>query len=193
MTEAWPLSELTEVFLQTVETLPDAEFAAPSALPGWANAHVIAHVHHNAIALGNLVEWARSGVARPMYSSTTQRNADIERSAAESPSRLRALINESAPDLLVDYQRLTDDELASTIETAQGRHLPAREIAWLRCRELGVHATDLGATFDQLPADFLIALVEEITAKRLDGGEAAALAATLTGRTGAGPALGRWL
>ena len=81
------------------------------------------------------------------------------------------------------------------IVTAQGRHLPARDIAWLRCRELGVHAIDLdaGVTFCTLPDAFVAALVHDVTAKRIAGGESAALAAVLTGRGGAGPSLGPWL
>ena len=79
--------------------------------------------------------------------------------------------------------------------TAQGRHLPARDIAWLRCRELGVHVVDLdaGVTFCSFPATFVTALVHDVVAKRIAGGESAALAAVLTGRNDGGPSLGPWL
>ena len=53
--------------------------AAPSLLPGWSRAHVVAHVAGNAVALLNLLTWARTGVETPMYADDAARNADIER------------------------------------------------------------------------------------------------------------------
>jgi maleylpyruvate isomerase len=65
----------------------------------------------------------------------------------------------------------------------------------MRFREVAVHAIDLGVglTYADLPIDAVSKLVNEIVAKRLDAGEGPALAATLTGRVGAGAPLGPWL
>ncbi|MEI4747784.1 maleylpyruvate isomerase, partial (plasmid) [Rhodococcus erythropolis] len=51
---------------------------------------------------------------------------------------------------------------------AQGRTVPATEIPWMRAREVCVHAVDLGTgvTFADLPADFLVALGNDIVGKR---------------------------
>ena len=47
----------------------DDAFAARSALPDWTRAHVLTHVARNADALGNLIEWARTGTPKPAYAS----------------------------------------------------------------------------------------------------------------------------
>src|SRR6476619_4300489 len=73
-----------------VERLSDDELAAPSALPDWSRAHVVAHIARNADALVNLLDWARTGVETPMYPSREARNAGIDQTAALSPADLKA-------------------------------------------------------------------------------------------------------
>src|SRR5829696_4565200 len=73
-----------------VERLGDDALAAPSALPDWTRAHVVAHLARNADALGNLLTWARTGVETPMYPSVGARDADIATTAALPPAELRA-------------------------------------------------------------------------------------------------------
>ena len=129
---AW-LDDLTGTFLAAVDTVPDDGFTVPTALPGWTRAHVIAHVHFNALALQRLVHWARTEHETPMYADRTQRAAQIEQGASETPARLRTLVHDSADALRADLADLTPAALERTIVTAQGRRLPASEIAWLRC------------------------------------------------------------
>ena len=73
-----------------LDALTDDELAAPSALPDWSRAHVVAHLARNADALVNLLTWARTGVETPMYPSREVRNAGIETTAAQLPEELRA-------------------------------------------------------------------------------------------------------
>ena len=73
-----------------VERLGDDDLAAPSALPDWSRAHVVAHLARNADALLNLLTWARTGVETPMYPSREVRDADIEATAARPPAELHA-------------------------------------------------------------------------------------------------------
>jgi hypothetical protein len=72
------LAALTDDLLDDVHTLDTASLAAPSLLPGWTRAHVLAHVARNADALVNLLTWARTGQPRPMYADRQQRDAEIE-------------------------------------------------------------------------------------------------------------------
>jgi maleylpyruvate isomerase len=129
-----------------------------------------------------------------MYASPAQRAEEIERGAAESPAELRREVSESAVQFSAEFGQLTEDERERIVVTAQGRHVPARELVWIRCRELGVHAVDLdaGTTFYDLPAAFIDGLVHEIVDKRLKSGEGANLAALLSGRAEGRP-LERWL
>ena len=150
----------------------DQAMAQPSVLPGWTRKHVLAHVAANADALGNLVTWARTGVETPMYASTGQRNADIEAGGQRPAEELLAWFERSAAELDQGFDSLTDAQWDHPVVTAQGRTVPASESPWMRTREVMVHAVDLdnGVTFDDLPADFLAALAEEIRAKRAASG-----------------------
>ncbi|NNG39107.1 maleylpyruvate isomerase family mycothiol-dependent enzyme [Flexivirga sp. ID2601S] len=157
-----------QLFERAVDGLSDADFAAPSRLPGWTNAHVVAHVAANADALGNLASWALTGVETPMYSSPGQRNADIERLAQESPTALRSLTIERGAVLLGRLRELPDADWQAPVRTAQGREVPASEVPWMRCREVFIHAVDLAPEdeFSSLPTDFLASLIADIAAQR---------------------------
>ena len=145
-----------------------------------------------------------------MYASAAQRAEEIEHGATTEPMYLRKLVKASAELFTAEFAGLTETQRRRIIVTAQGRHITAAELAWLRCRELGVHAVDLaaGTGFDDLPDGFADALVNEILApalifsprlkpvrclaKRLAAGEGPVLASWLAGREPATP-LGRWL
>ena len=189
------LARLTLVFLHAVDSLSDAAFAEPTALPGWTRSHVIAHVHSNAEALRRLVSWARTGHEARMYASASHRADEIESGARLAPSMLRSLVHQSAAALAAEVADLTPARRTYVVVTAQGRSIPAEQIPWLRSREVGVHAVDLdaGVTFADLPDDFLSALVHDVIAKRTTGGELANLAAWLTGRAPAEETIGVWL
>lgn len=185
----------TALFLAAVDRLADDELGKPTALPGWTRRHVIGHVHFNAEALRRLVRWARTSEPAPMYRDAAQRAAEIESGSQLPAPQLRALVHESATALAADLDTLPDDALAHEVTTAQGRIIPASEIPWLRTREVAVHAVDLdaGVSFADLPGDLNTALVTDVAARRCSAGEAAALAAWLTGRASEPPALGPWL
>lgn len=192
MKQAW-LRQCTDLFLATTHTLTPPQYARPSALPGWSRAHVIAHIHFNALALRRLVTWAATGTENPMYQSREQRDTEIEHGARIPADDLQRLVETSAKDLVTAYEALTATALASTVRTARGRDVPAREIAWLRTRELAVHSLDLAATvtWSNLPADLVTEIATDaLTDHRYHLG---ALAAYLTGRTDTAPTLRPWL
>ncbi|MFC4004809.1 maleylpyruvate isomerase family mycothiol-dependent enzyme [Prauserella oleivorans] len=193
-TRTW-MDESTALLLRTVDSLSEADFDAPSALPGWTRRHLVAHVHFNAEALRRLVSWARTGVENPMYPSVDHRNAEIEQGATLPPERLRELVHGSAAALAADLDALPDAAWRNEITTRQGRTIPATEIPWMRAVEAAVHTVDLGVGVDfaDLPGDFVHALVEDTLAARLAQGHGPDLARWLTGRTSTAPALGPWL
>jgi maleylpyruvate isomerase len=193
-TQAW-LGTATTLLFEAVDGLDDDRFAAASTLPSWSNAHIIAHLHFNAEAIGRLVSWARTGVETPMYSGAEQRSSDIESGVLLAPAELRAMLRSSSDALLASFDAMTPTEWEHRVVTAQGRTVPATELVWMRFREVAVHAIDLGTgiTYADLPVDAVAKLVSEIVAKRIGTGEAPALAALLTGRVEAGPSLGPWL
>ncbi|WP_344955671.1 maleylpyruvate isomerase N-terminal domain-containing protein [Actinomadura miaoliensis] len=185
----------TELFLGAVDRLTDEELAAPTALDGWTRRHVVAHVHGNAEALRRLLDWAATGVENRMYAGPRQRAEEIEALAALPAGELRTLVHRSARALAEDMDALPEDAWRSPVVTAQGRTVPAEEIPWMRAREVNVHAVDLGdgVTFADLPEGFNAALAAEAASRHATRGDAAALAAWLTGRSPKAPTLGPWL
>lgn len=168
MSRAWSLGwveEGTKRFEAAVAALTDAELAAPSGLPGWRRAHVVAHVARNADALVNLLEWARTGIETPMYASPGDREDGIERGAELPPAELRA-------DLLATGRRFAERVAAmppeawqGTARTRQGRLIHGAEVLWMRAREVWVHQADLatGIGYDSFPGDYLIELIGDVT------------------------------
>ena len=185
-TLAW-MNDGTERLLADLAGLPDEALTAPTALPGWTRRHLLAHLAANAGALRNLVYWARTGEERRMYASQQQRDADIAAGAARPAGELRAWVQSSAAALAADLDSLPGPAWEATVITAQGVTRTAEQIPWMRVREVYVHAVDLaaGTAFADLPADFLAALLDDVTARRsAGGGPALAVAASDTG--------GRW-
>jgi maleylpyruvate isomerase len=154
--------------LRTAAGPGDARLDAPSLLPGWTRAHVVAHVAANADALGKLVHWAATGEPTPMYASPQERAEGIERGAKLPAADLVSWLDTSARALDRAMDALGAEQWRAPVVTAQGRTVPATELPWMRAREVCVHAVDLGTGtgFDALPAPFLAALCEDIAAKR---------------------------
>lgn len=177
-----------QLVADAVAGLDEDGFGAETLLPGWSRRHLVAHLAGNADALANLVTWAASGVETPMYASPDERAAGIARGAILSGVELSVWERRSATTLAGGLADLTDDQCYREVRTAQGRLLPVTEIPWLRAREVLVHVVDLGTgtTFADLPADFLGALVDDITDKRGDvpavDGPLPEVAAWLAGR-----------
>ncbi|MCV2488227.1 maleylpyruvate isomerase family mycothiol-dependent enzyme [Geodermatophilus sp. YIM 151500] len=149
-----------------LDQLTDDELGRPSALPGWTRAHVVAHLARNADALLNLCAWARTGVETPMYPSREARDAGIETSAAVPADDLRADFRDSEARLAEAVATLPDDAWTAPVRNGQGRSIAAREIPWMRAKELWVHGVDLdaGLGFTDAPADALVALVDDVLA-----------------------------
>lgn len=167
------MTEGTALFLGAVAALDDAGLAAACALPGWTRRHLVSHVAANADAIGNLVQWAATGVERPMYASPQERAAGIERGATMPAEELVSWLHRSVESLADAMDRLTDEQWAGEVRTAQGRTVPATETPWMRAREVCVHAVDLavpsergGLTFADLSDDFNRALSDDIRTKR---------------------------
>jgi maleylpyruvate isomerase len=172
----------TGKLLAALAGLSDEALTAPTTLPGWTRRYLVAHIAANADALRNLVYWARTGEERRMYASPTQREADIAAGSARPAASLRAWAAQSAAELAADLDALPDAAWDAKIITAQGVTRPAREIPWMRAREVYIHAIDLdtGLSWADLPPTFLAVLLDDVTARRSSRGNGPALAVTAT-------------
>jgi len=177
----------TRQLLSVVAALPNEALTAPTALPGWNRRYLLSHIAANADALRNLVHWARTGEERRMYVSAEQRDAGIATGARLPAAALRARVESSAQALAEDLAALPAQAWAAQIANAQGLARDASEIPWLRAREVYIHAVDLnaGPAWADLPPEFLVELLDDVTSRRSakGGGPALAVAATDTGHT----------
>jgi maleylpyruvate isomerase len=147
-----------------LDQLADDELREPSGLPDWSRAYVVAHLARNADALVNLLTWARTGVETPMYPSREARDAGIGTTAAQLPSELRADYAAACARLAVAVETMPAHAWTAEVRNGQGRTVPAIEVPWMRAKEVWVHGVDLaaGLAFADLPADFCVALVDEV-------------------------------
>lgn len=155
----------TAYFAQRLAELTDEQLHEPTALSGWSRAHLVAHVGYNAAALCRLLEWAATGIETPMYASPEQRGREIAEGATLSAAALRNLFDHTVARLDEKWRNLPVAAWEAQVRTAQGRTVPVSETAWMRTREVWIHAVDLGngGRFGDFPDVVLESLLTDIT------------------------------
>jgi maleylpyruvate isomerase len=157
------LGRETDMFMATVESLADDEMTVPSLCEGWSRADVIAHVASSGRALVKLIDWATSGVERPLYASREARSEEIAALAALPREELIREVRESARNFAEQAQRLSG-ELAATEVQVSGKTVPATSIVALRIAEVVVHHHDLDTawTIEEADPDSLLNALEAV-------------------------------
>jgi maleylpyruvate isomerase len=161
------LRSATRRLLATAERLTDTEVRRPSGLPGWTVGHVLTHIARNADALGNLCDWARTGVPKPMYASAESREADIAAGAAR-PAVVQAEDLATASGRLQEkFQSLPDAAWNAEVTWPNGTTRTADQIVVSRLNEVEVHYVDLslGYSFDDIPTETRDALLGYASAR----------------------------
>jgi maleylpyruvate isomerase len=154
----------TERFLATCTKLSDADVKAPSRLPGWSRGHVLAHVSRNADSLVNLLTWARTGVETPQYATPQSRDADIEAGAPRAASEQITDLDASARRFAKAAASLSAEAWDAQVR-GRGGPMTARDLPWIRLKELEIHHVDLDAGYTprQWPVEFTGRLLAETT------------------------------
>ncbi|MEE2031365.1 maleylpyruvate isomerase family mycothiol-dependent enzyme [Rhodococcus chondri] len=154
----------TSYLSQRLAELTDDELNGPTLLEGWSRRHLVAHIGYNAAALCRLMDWAATGVETPMYASTEQRGQEIAEGATLSPAAIRNLFAHTVARLDEKWRNLPEAAWQAQVRTAQGRLVPAEETAWMRTREVWIHAVDLanGGRFGDFPQVVLESLLDDI-------------------------------
>ena len=139
-------------------------FERPSLLPGWTRERVLSHLAGNAVALRNLLTWARASVWTPMYADAQAREDQIEQWCGIDAVTLLERLNDTRGRLDQDVDDLPDAAWDAKVQTNSGRIVPASFVPWMRVREVYIHAVDLdcGVTFVDIPAAVRTALVDEV-------------------------------
>ncbi|WP_290056689.1 maleylpyruvate isomerase N-terminal domain-containing protein [Amycolatopsis solani] len=140
--------QLDDEWARAIGGLGEPELRAPSALPGWSRAHVLAHLARNADGLKNLLTWADTGVETPMYPSVEAREADIEASARHSAADILADFVASAGRFERYAAGMPDDAWAREARNRQGAPVSGAVVVRMRLSELTIHLADLDVGYD---------------------------------------------
>lgn len=180
------MDEGTAFFSEQLGKVNPSDYDGPSLLEGWSRRILIAHVIRNAMALTNLCMWALTGDERPMYASPEDRQRGIDAQAALSLEEQRRDFDSTAAQFR-EYVGTIEDENRGDfiVRTARGREVPAREVVVMRSKEVWIHGVDLnmGAHFERLPDDYLVALFDELAPTLSTRAEPASPAIRVVGRS----------
>jgi len=105
-----------------------------------------------------------------MYSGPSARAAEIALGARWGPDRLRSFVEVEQDALAAAFGKLDAGHWAAEVVTAQGRHVTAAALPWLRTREVWVHTADLhrAADFPDFPPPLLDELIVDVLRFRRD-------------------------
>jgi maleylpyruvate isomerase len=152
--------------VRTVDSLPDDQYCAPSLLPHWSRAHVIAHLALNAEGYTRALEALLDGHELAVYDSNEARDTDIADLAAAEPSELRDrffgathLMRDTFADLRAEHRAASVNRLPT------GPAWPVEGMVAARVLEVEVHHADLGLAYTAAdwPADFTARLLDDVT------------------------------
>jgi maleylpyruvate isomerase len=165
------IDQATQRLIDTARIITEPDLRAPSLLPGWTRAHVLAHLARGADAMRNLLVAVRSGQERPAYVSAEARQADIERGAGMRADELMADLADSAMALRTIARQLPDEGWQVPVRILDSAPFPADQLLTRRLVEVELHHCDLGAGYG--PADWPAAfadmeLAEPMRSQRAD-------------------------
>ena len=147
------IDQATQRLLDVARILTEPDLRAPSLLPGWTRAHVLAHVARNADAMRNVLGGVRTGEDRPGYASAVARVAGIEQDAGRPARELAADLADSAMALRTVARQLPGDGWQVPVRMLDpGARFPAAQLLTRRLVEVELHHSDLAAGYD--PADW---------------------------------------
>jgi maleylpyruvate isomerase len=146
------IDDATQRLLGTARVIAEPDLRAPSLLPGWTRADVLAHLARSADAMRNLLIGARSGADRPAYGSAEARAAGIEQSAKQKPKDLAEDVAAAAMAFRTVTRQLPDEAWRYQVEILGSARFPAGQLLTRRLVEVELHHTDLGLAYT--PADW---------------------------------------
>jgi maleylpyruvate isomerase len=157
------LDTATQRLIDEARIITAPDLRAPSLLPGWSRAHVLAHLARGADAMRNLLIGARHSRDRPAYASPSARAADIDRSAAAGAKELLDDLAESAMALRTVARQLPDEAWRYQLQVLDSPRFPASQMLTRRLAEVELHHCDLGIGYghDQWSAVFAALELDE--------------------------------
>ncbi|HEY9290634.1 MAG TPA: maleylpyruvate isomerase N-terminal domain-containing protein, partial [Microlunatus sp.] len=113
----------------------DADWKAPSELPGWSRAQVATHIARHADAFYRLADWALTGVEQEMYPDG--RDVQIDAGAGRTGLEIQTDLDTSAGRLDEQLEKLAEeDALDRTVRLRDGSTAAARLLPYGRLCEV---------------------------------------------------------
>jgi maleylpyruvate isomerase len=165
------IDQATQRLLGTARIITDPDLRAPSLLPGWTRAHVLAHTARGADAMRHLLVGVRTGQDRSGYASAETWQADIEYRAGLRASELAEEVAASAMALRTVARQLPAGLWRVPVLIPGATPFPAAELLTRRLVEVELHHCDLGAGYtpdDWPPAFAAMELAEPMRSQRAD-------------------------
>jgi maleylpyruvate isomerase len=141
------VEEATAPLAVAAAALSDTQAREPSLLPGWSRGHLLTHLARNADGLGNLLVWARTGVATPQYPSWDAREAAIEEGSGRSAASLAADLTQAAAGFADEAASLPAAAWDRPVRGFTGPEHPAWYTLFRRLIEVEFHHVDLGTGY----------------------------------------------
>jgi len=155
------------------------DLLAPSLLPGWSRAHVVAHLAGNARSHVRMLDGCLAGEVVPQYpGDAAGRAAEIARLATEPVAALAAHRDASA-ELEQRWVAMTPDHWDRQVLRLDAGPRPATGLAWSRWKEVEVHRVDLRAGYR--PSDWQPAFARRLLASLLERTDLPAMTVVVDG------------
>jgi len=138
------LDTATQRLIDEARLMTGPDLRAPSLLPGWSRAHVLAHLARDADAMRSLLIGARAGQDRPAYASPQTRNSDIGTWAAAGATELVDDLASSAMALRTIARQLPEAAWRYQVQVLDSPRFPASQLLTRRLAEVELHHCDLG-------------------------------------------------
>jgi maleylpyruvate isomerase len=146
------LRETVQRLRDTVDGLDEQAVRAPSLLPGWTRAHVLAHLAGCADSRVRLLSAAATGRPIPQYRSEQERAEQIEADARQSAAALRRQVRDSLARAVSAIAAHPAGRWHTEVEWLGGIRRPAHRAVSSLVQELEIHHVDLAAGYG--PADW---------------------------------------
>lgn len=140
------------------------DLAAPSLLPGWSRAHVVAHLAGNALSHVRMLDGCLAGEVRTQYADDDARAAGIAALAAE-PERVVAEHAAGAAALEQRWAAMQAEHWERPVRWLDRGTAAASTTVWSRWKEVEVHRVDVAAGYG--PADWPAAFARRLLAQLL--------------------------
>lgn len=140
------IDQATQRLIDRARVITEPDLRAPSLLPGWTRARVLAHVALGADAMRDLLAGVRDDQDRPGPSAEVHA-AGLDHAEGQRPEQLAADLAGSAMALRTVARRLPGDRWRAPVRVPGLTPFPAAELLIRRLVEVELHHSDLGTGY----------------------------------------------